>query len=349
MTTRNSTIDVAKGLGILLVVLGHNWLVLHERGELFRVVFSFHVPLFFFLAGVFLQERAPLGALVSRRFDALIKPYLVVLLVLGIFRIAAQPSTALHYFEGLAYATGGTIAWEHLWFLPSLFLSLVLAALLLELTARLPRARLWRLALALAMLVGGALLLRHLDDPAWAERCCASMPADPERSLGLPLSTDLLLVTCAFTLLGFVARERALALRFQPLGFAVALAAFIALHVGFDEAIDLNRRYYGNVWIASAQALLGIYLIGALAAVLRAGRVRDLLVRAGEGSLFILIFHVLVQAKAFNAFHKLGLPLPAAALAALPVAVVVPLLLLEIAKRVRPLGALLLPRPARAA
>lgn len=29
MISRNGTVDVSKGIGILLVVLGHNWIVLH--------------------------------------------------------------------------------------------------------------------------------------------------------------------------------------------------------------------------------------------------------------------------------------------------------------------------------
>ncbi|MEO7862090.1 MAG: acyltransferase family protein [Nitrospirales bacterium] len=64
---RNKTVDIAKGLGILLVVFGHNWIVLHEKGELFRVIFSFHVPLFFFLSGIFFKETTSLFSLIRSR------------------------------------------------------------------------------------------------------------------------------------------------------------------------------------------------------------------------------------------------------------------------------------------
>jgi fucose 4-O-acetylase-like acetyltransferase len=46
---RNATIDIARGIGIILVVLGHNWLVLEDKGELFRVIYSFHLPRLFFV------------------------------------------------------------------------------------------------------------------------------------------------------------------------------------------------------------------------------------------------------------------------------------------------------------
>lgn len=29
---------------MLPVVFGHNWIALHDSGELFRIVFSFHMP-----------------------------------------------------------------------------------------------------------------------------------------------------------------------------------------------------------------------------------------------------------------------------------------------------------------
>ena len=37
MTSRNKQIDIAKGIGILLIVFGHNWVVAHDKGEMFKV------------------------------------------------------------------------------------------------------------------------------------------------------------------------------------------------------------------------------------------------------------------------------------------------------------------------
>ena len=46
---RNQSIDILKGLGIILVVMGH----LDTNGQVSRlIVYSFHMPLFFFLSGV---------------------------------------------------------------------------------------------------------------------------------------------------------------------------------------------------------------------------------------------------------------------------------------------------------
>jgi fucose 4-O-acetylase-like acetyltransferase len=58
MGSRLEHIDVAKGIGIILVVLGHNWIIRTEKGELFRIIFSFHMPLFFFLSGVLFKAQS---------------------------------------------------------------------------------------------------------------------------------------------------------------------------------------------------------------------------------------------------------------------------------------------------
>lgn len=74
---RNVSIDVAKGVGILLVVLGHT--CLSEN----HLIYAFHMPLFFFLAGVcFNAERhRDVWAFARLRARQLLLPTLVVVAV----------------------------------------------------------------------------------------------------------------------------------------------------------------------------------------------------------------------------------------------------------------------------
>ena len=48
---RINWIDQVKGIGILLVVIGH----MNIPQELSKIIFSFHMPLFFFYLRVFIQ------------------------------------------------------------------------------------------------------------------------------------------------------------------------------------------------------------------------------------------------------------------------------------------------------
>lgn len=47
---RYSSLDIAKGLGIILVVLGH---IIPENIWARSIIYSFHMPLFFLISGFF--------------------------------------------------------------------------------------------------------------------------------------------------------------------------------------------------------------------------------------------------------------------------------------------------------
>ena len=53
-------IDIAKGIGILLVALAHNDLAGYAP-FLYHWIYSFHMPLFFFLSGLFFKYLGNLG------------------------------------------------------------------------------------------------------------------------------------------------------------------------------------------------------------------------------------------------------------------------------------------------
>ena len=72
---RSEMIDIAKGIGILLVFLGHS---LYSGTDLFKVIFSFHMPLFFFLSGVVFCYKAnlPFKHVCGSLLRTLLMPYL---------------------------------------------------------------------------------------------------------------------------------------------------------------------------------------------------------------------------------------------------------------------------------
>ncbi len=56
---RIAWLDGARGIGILLIVLGH---VIPMTTPISHFIYSFHVPLFFFLSGMVLQKRSMCAA-----------------------------------------------------------------------------------------------------------------------------------------------------------------------------------------------------------------------------------------------------------------------------------------------
>lgn len=340
--SRNLTIDVVKGLGILLVVFGHNWLVLHDKSELYRIIFSFHIPLFLLVSGLFIKPSQSLPQLVKDKADALLKPYLVVLVALGIAKAVVNPGEALTYFAGMFYAAGDTLSWVPMWFLPHLFLGLIVAWALIRLSGGLRMgAWLWVAPLwALGAWSLGWFWHRPLPPAAGHLLGTPLMP-------GLPFSADLLPLSVAFLLLGHVLQAHIKSLVFRPLPWLLALGGFVALHIAFNFTIDLNMRAYDDGVVSTLQIVFGVALVILSGAWLATQRVGRLLARVGAASLFILIFHMVVQDRVFMLLVRLtGASVPSALLAFV-LGVAVPMGLHAMALRQRWMAWLLMPWPHR--
>ncbi len=83
---RTPWVDTAKGVGIILVVVGHTLRGLDGSGVLpagwkfvDAWIYAFHMPLFFFLAGLFLEHstRRPLGAFIDSKARRILWPYFI--------------------------------------------------------------------------------------------------------------------------------------------------------------------------------------------------------------------------------------------------------------------------------
>lgn len=73
-------VDIARGLAMICIVLGHL-----GEAQINRVVFTFHVPIFFLISGYFFREGADLKSLLKRQTQTLIAPYwLTCLAIIGL-------------------------------------------------------------------------------------------------------------------------------------------------------------------------------------------------------------------------------------------------------------------------
>lgn len=141
MDKRTSWPDYAKAIGIVLVVYGHVARGIHHAGiecpeRWYRVVdsvvYSFHMPLFFFLSGLFfrpsLAKRGSQGLLLSK-IDTILYPYVVWSLLQGCVE------------AGLSQVTNGDVSFQEVfalfwapraqfWFLYALLLMFVACTLI---------------------------------------------------------------------------------------------------------------------------------------------------------------------------------------------------------------------------
>lgn len=121
MENRINFIDYSKGIGILLVILGH---IYDGDNILANWIYSFHIPLFFIISGFLLnfEKETSLKKLFFKRFKTLIIPYIIfcTINIVGNF-ILNNMSIFLLKVDILNISTlYGVYA---LWFLPALFIS----------------------------------------------------------------------------------------------------------------------------------------------------------------------------------------------------------------------------------
>jgi len=277
---RLNWVDGAKGFGIVLVVFGHVWYGLRD-GKIVaadatfetvaHLVYCFHMPLFFFLSGLFIERSAlkGTGPFVVDKLATLIWPYVVWTLLQGtatnlMARYTNSPPRPFgDLFLKLFYEP-----YMHFWFLYVLFLYSLLFLVLYRL----------RLGLVGIFLVGVALYVTDILGESWRGHLPYKL-----------LDSFAYLAAGALLSRWLVAQLPACSNRTLTVVVVLAGAGLVGC-VLLD--IDQNR------WTAPLPACLGI--AGTLAVAVLTARVPwlDWVRRLGELSLVIYLVHVLAAAGA---------------------------------------------------
>ena len=117
MKKRIDCLDVAKGIAMFLVVMGHAALA-YDTPYWRVAIYSFHMPLFFLVSGVVVgRAKDGWGAFVKKNVLTLLVPYLIWALIYLPFKFESLPWVVYGSWEGLN-KIGTNVA---LWFLPALF------------------------------------------------------------------------------------------------------------------------------------------------------------------------------------------------------------------------------------
>lgn len=139
---RLQAVDAARGIGMVLVVLGHaiGGLVdaglMHTRGGgawTFHLIYTFHMPLFFLLAGVFVQARLKGGAVGYLGDGAARIAWPYVLWSIATLALIDSLGTLVNRPAQLDAARIATLLWEpaaQFWFLHALLVLHLASALL---------------------------------------------------------------------------------------------------------------------------------------------------------------------------------------------------------------------------
>ena len=269
---RDLSLDVAKGLGILLVVIGHAWRGLDASGrigdpDLFRVIdtliYNFHMPLFFLLSGMTFEAWAlkrPYREAAISRVTRLLWPLLLWTYLFTAVRIAAgdAANAHLHGWQNLLF-------WplpprDHFWFLWALFLQHLIILALIRAVGRPLGAITW---VALAAIVVLVTSFTPVGLDAWtletATYAGAFLTGLALGGTSLLPSSALFLATAAalfigLQLLSFQIPQSLLAT--QILGIVLSLAFLAMVRIVTAGQSNQLLRLFAYIGLAS----MGIYL-----------------------------------------------------------------------------------------
>ncbi|MCE5336938.1 MAG: acyltransferase [Desulfobacteraceae bacterium] len=309
-----NSIFIAKAVAISLVVAGHYspphvpdyWM------ELRGIIYAFHMPLFFVLAG-YLFGMAPhsdYSELLKKKFDRLVVPFLSASVFFVVVKYVVGIQFSLLYpvnLQSIAYAFIYPIRSyvSPLWFLYALILIFVLFPVLSRVCKDNPY-----------LLLAAALILYSFE---WTEAFCIAQVFHhlPVFTLGYVLGLSRIDLDSS------VSRPAALT------GFFLAALAFAALYLVRHSypALTFNKAMMLLLSLSGSAAC--IFLSVALS--LSQSRIKDFVIPVGVYSMSIYLFHTVFTSALRIGFNDvLHIPesaFPLAALTSVAAGIVFPLLL----------------------
>ncbi|MBP2303215.1 acyltransferase family protein [Azospirillum picis] len=291
--TQKMEVNVAKGIGIILVVIGHNSAPVFEHVN----VYIYHMPLFFLLSGIGLNPTYSLPQTLIAHAKSLLLYAAAMTFVYSIIGWAIQSVYGIHLLPpagfSLRYATtrlltgNGHDALLFLvgWFLIALFFARSLAFLIIKQLARL------RGASGPALLVAVAILFCYLGLAKLAPRF------QETHAPYLNLLSQVL-VGCGFVILGYLHSASTWLWRWlrSPL---TALVLMVAL---YESVVGLAVTPMSMAWSQYPSgfgrhmltALLGSFAVLSVAAVLAQTKHSAVFAFVGKHSKTVMAHHLFV-------------------------------------------------------
>lgn len=278
--SRNSVIDAAKGITILLVALYHNTLIKNAiEPDFFTALGLVRMPIFFFMSGIIFDPFRQ-GWFI-KKVRGLLVPYLLGNIITA-FIFGFNNTNSLMSLISFFYANGKSIPNGVLWFLPHLLLSFCVSASILYLTKN-SIVNEWQKAFLLLVVY-------------WAGSTTIGLVPEV-RFFGfsfrwLPWGIDFVLLTSFFLLMGSFLRNYVINLKFRPLALIISLLLFFSAVLISDAKLNLFNRILIDPIGVLVGALSGIYLLLMLAkSFVHIKGVKELVIYTGRASLIILILH----------------------------------------------------------
>lgn len=283
-------IDILRGIAMILVLIGHNDTILTNY------IYSFHIPLFFFISGLtYKGNSASLKEVIKKRFRNIVIPYLKLslflyflwILLMNFQGIVLYKNDILRNFVGIFYCQGvDSMAWGlQLWFLPCLFITSIIFYFISKI-----KKKVFILISIIAVSSVGFLLNDILR-------------------INFLWSFDVALVGVLFYGTGFLLKNKLNTYKPQIVDFICMLISLVLLIIfnQLNGRVDMYSSQYNNILLFISNSFLGIYIIIIASKLIKQKRIIKFV---GINTIIILALHIRVLdfiKKAFLTFFSLSL------------------------------------------
>ena len=267
-TKRIEWVDVAKGIGILLVVHGHS------RGPGFLLPNFFHMPMFFLISGLLYKSDGSLKEYIVKKRNSLYIPYifwnLLGAVIWGIAQGTSIRGLCKQGIKILLTLSRGQF-FGATWFLGALFLVSVFYKILDVFFENCKHKRLYRNMICLVLVLIGF---------SWT----------------LPFMLSRTLILCGFYAMGVWIKEQKwnLDISHEHLKSIAALGVFLL--IALNHTASMGNNEYSSKGLFVIAALCGSYVVFYLSQIIQkyTGTLKTILVYFGKNSIDILIWHFVV-------------------------------------------------------
>lgn len=281
-TSKNNRIDyidTAKGIGIILVV----WCHILLTGPVHKYVYSFHMPLFFFLSGLVFKENKNenMMSFVKSKSKGILIPYIsfsaityLYWLIIERF-ISSNEISPLKAFINIFIAPGSDSYLPHnpaLWFLPCLLVVNIIFYVIVK-NYKLINIK---IAIFISSVIGFITQLYKTDNVFW--------------------SIDVAFTGGVFFGVGFLLKEtlndeyKVINNKTKIIGFLLFVIAIVTSY--YNNSVSLSSNHYGNYILFYVSAFSSIAMIIIISKIISKN---SLLKYLGKNSLIILCLHIPVK------------------------------------------------------
>lgn len=256
MENRIFWLDIAKGFGIIFVFLGHTIFT----NEIWRIwIYSFHMPLFFFLSGIVYNEKKYINIkfLILSKTKTILIPYFILCVVMLIsncitflyYTIMCGEIANFSFLEksiGILLSLRGTKWYCGYWFLTCLFLIYILIYFIINFSKSIKFD-------SKKSILGFSILL--LTFGIFYEK--SAFPY-------LPWGIDVAFIATFFSILGWITRVRFKKKMSKVLVLKLATGSLFTSIVNVylaQEQVDMYSNQYGSFLLFLLSSLLGIFFI----------------------------------------------------------------------------------------